>query len=253
MANNAAVLAIFAHPDDIEFRAAGTLLRLREVGYDLYCLNVSSGNCGSMTMGAEETAVARAKEAQDAAEILGAHLFPSLAHDLEITYHVPLLRKIAACVREANPSIVLTHSPEDYMEDHMITARLAVTATFAKGIPNFVTDPESEAVSGDVVVYHAMPHGLHDPLRKPIAPDLVVDTTSVHATKRTALAAHRSQKDWLDQSQGMDSYLTAMDEESQAIARSAAGNFEHGEGWRRHLHLGFSKSDSDPLAEALGV
>ena len=204
-----------------------------------------------MTTGPDETARIRATEAQEAADLLGAHLFPSLASDLEITYNVPLLRKIAAYVRLANPSIVLTHSPEDYMEDHMITSRLAVTASFAKGMPNFITDPEGAPAMGDVAIYHAMPHGLCDPLRRPIVPDGVVDTTPVYTTKRAALAAHRSQKDWLDRTQGMDSYLKAMEQESHAVARLSSG-FEHGEGWRRHLHLGFSAKDCDPLADALG-
>lgn len=252
MSEMPAVLAIFAHPDDIEFRAAGTLLQLGRAGFALYCLNVSSGNCGSMTTGPAETARLRASEAGKAAEILGAHLFSSLADDLEITYNVPLLRKIAAIVRQANPSIVLTHALQDYMEDHMITARLAVTATFAKGMPNFDTDPVSTPAAGDVAVYHAMPHGLQDPLRRRVYPDAVVDVGPVHARKREALAAHRSQKDWLDKTQGMDSYLVSMDEESHAVAGFVTAGLEYGEGWTRHLHLGFSARDTDPLAEALG-
>lgn len=252
MAEKPAVLAVFAHPDDIEFRAAGTLLKLRQDGWELHCLNVASGNCGSMTMDASETRKVRAEEAQEAARILGARLFPSLADDLEITYNVPLLRKLAAIVRQVNPAIVLTHALEDYMEDHMATARLAVTATFAKVIPNFVTDPDSKAVEGDVTLYHAMPHGLRDPLSRPVVPDCVVNTSAVHAKKREALAAHRSQREWLDQTQGMDSYLRAMDEESMSVARSVGTGFDHGEGWTRHLHLGLSASPCDPLAEVLG-
>ena len=252
MPDPSAVLAIFAHPDDIELRAAGTLLRLRDAGFAIYCLNVTSGNCGSMSLSPGDTARVRASEAREAAHILRAHLFPSLANDMEITYSIPLLRKIAACVRQANPSIVLTHALEDYMEDHMITARLAVTATFSKGMPNFATDPQRQPTPGDVTLYHAMPHGLRDPLRRPPKPDAIVDTTPVHAQKRQALAAHRSQRDWLDQTQGMDFYLTAMDEESKAVALLANADIRHAEGWNRHLHLGFSTSDQDPLADVLG-
>ena len=47
MAERAAI-AIAAHPDDIEFTMAGTLLRLREAGWQIHCLNVSSGDCGSL-------------------------------------------------------------------------------------------------------------------------------------------------------------------------------------------------------------
>jgi hypothetical protein len=50
---------------------------------------------------------------------------------------------------------------------------------------------------------------------------------------------------------GMDCYLDAGDEMSRRVGR-LSGRFEHAEGWRRHLHLGFSASEQDPLADALG-
>jgi LmbE family N-acetylglucosaminyl deacetylase len=247
-----AVLAIVAHPDDIEFYAAGTLLLLREAGWDLHYLNVSCGDCGSMTTGLEETGRIRAAEGRAAAAILGATFHESLASDLLIFYEERLLRRVAAVVRQVQPRIVLTHSPQDYMEDHMNTSRLAVTAAFAKGVPNFVTDPPVAACPGDVTVYHAMPHGLCDGLRRPIVPDFFVDTSGVQATKLRALAAHASQKAWLDATQGMDSYLDACDEMSRTVGRMS-GRFAHAEGWRRHLHLGFSAHDDDPLADALAA
>jgi LmbE family N-acetylglucosaminyl deacetylase len=137
------------------------------------------------------------------------------------------------------------------MEDHMNTCRLAVTAAFSRGAPNFRTAPGRAAVTGDVTVYHAMPHGLRDGLRRRIIPGTFVNTTSVHTIKREALNAHSSQKAWLDASQGMDSYLLAMDEMSHAVGKLSR-RFPHAEGWRRHRHLGFSSTDVDPLMETLG-
>jgi len=244
-------LAIGAHPDDIEFYAAGTLLLLARAGWRIHCLNLSGGDCGSMTTPADETRRIRAAEGRAAADVLGATFHESLANDMVIFYEERLLRRVAAVVRRARPRIVLTHSPEDYMEDHMNTARLAVTAAFARGMPNFATDPPVDPYPGDVTVYHAMPHGLCDGLRRPVVPDLFVDTTSVHARKREALAAHASQKAWLDVTQGMDCYLDAGDEMSRAVGRMT-GRCEHAEGWRRHLHLGFSAHDDDPLSAVLG-
>jgi LmbE family N-acetylglucosaminyl deacetylase len=244
-------LAIGAHPDDIEFYMAGTLLMLRAAGWEIHYLNLSSGNCGSARDGPARVRQLRGAEAKRAASILGARHHPSLADDLEILYDLKLLRRLAALVRVVNPQIVLTHSPQDYMEDHTNTARLAVSASFARGMPNFRTSPSRRPVAGDVVVYHAMPHGLRDGLRHRVVPGSFVNTTSVHARKREALSAHASQKEWLDASQGMDSYLLAMDEMSAAVGKMS-GRFRHAEGWRRHLHLGFSADDTDPLAEALG-
>lgn len=246
-----AALAIAAHPDDIEFCMGGTLLLLRRAGWQIHYLNLSSGNCGSLTMKAARTRAVRRGEARQAARILGAHWHPPFCDDLEILYDLKTLRRLAAVVREVAPAIVLTHSPQDYMEDHMNCCRLAVTAAFARGMPNFRTVPSRSPIRGDVVLYHAMPHGLKDGLRRRVVPGAWVDTTSVHATKREALAAHRSQKDWLDVSQGMDSYLKAMDDMSAAVGRMSR-RFRLAEGWRRHLHLGFSAAETDRLAEVLG-
>jgi LmbE family N-acetylglucosaminyl deacetylase len=243
-------IAVAAHPDDIEFSMAGTLLLLKAVGWKTHYLSLSTGNCGSVELDAAKTRAIRRKEAQSAARILGACWHPPMCDDLEVFYDLPTLRRLAATIRDVMPSIVLTHSPQDYMEDHMNTCRLAVTAAFSRGMPNFRTAPTRPSIDGDVAVYHAMPHGLRDGLRRCIVPGAFVDTTSVHATKRAALAAHASQKAWLDVSQGMDSYLHAMDEMSRAVGKLSS-RFQHAEGWRRHLHVGFSSTEFDPLADAL--
>lgn len=227
------------------------MLKLRELGWDLHYMNLCSGHGGSVQMDGPTTAKKRLAEAMEAASILGAAFYPPICDDLELTYSVPFLRKVAAVVREAKPTVVLTHAPADYMEDHMAACRLAVTAAFGHGGPNIQTDPPREAFFEDVTLYHAMPHGLRDGLRRRVEAGAYVNTTTVHAVKRQALAAHESQKHWLDVSQGMDSYLLSMDETSLELGRRS-GKFEHAEGWRRHLHLGFSGKEIDPLAEVLG-
>jgi len=244
-------IAIAAHPDDIEFHMAGTLLLLKEAGWKIHYLNLASGNCGTAQYNSAQTRRVRGAEARSAARVLGAEYHPSFLDDLEIFYEDGTLRRVAAIVRAVRPGIVLTHSLQDYMEDHMNTARLAVTAAFARGMPNYRTRPPRPAVDESVTVYHAMPHGLCDSMRQRVTPGAFADTTSVHATKRAALACHRSQKEWLDQSQGMDSYVHAMDEMSLTVGKMSRA-FEHAEGWRQHSHLGFCAPDADPLRDALG-
>ena len=249
--NRTTAIAIAAHPDDIEFRMAGTLLLLRAAGWDVHYLNLSAGNCGSAQYGPAETARRRRLEARKAAGILGATWHPPFCRDLEITYSIPTLRRVAAIIRAVQPSIVLTHPPVDYMEDHTATCRLAVTAAFSRGMPNFKTVPARPVFAGDVAVYHCTAHGLVDPLNRPMNPALFVNTTSVHATKLDALAAHASQQDWLDRSQGMNSYLQAAEDESRLVGK-ASGKFKHAEGWWRHSPTGFCAADADPLRTALG-
>jgi len=244
-------MAVAAHPDDVEFYMAGTLLLLKRAGWAIHYLNLASGNCGSVQHDAAKTRALRRQESRHAARILGAHWHPCFTDDLEVFYELKLLRQVAAVIRQVKPAIILTHSPQDYMEDHSNACRLAVSAAFVRGMRNCPTLPHRPPITGDVTVYHAMPHGLRDGLRRRVIPGAFVNTASVHATKRAALAAHQSQKAWLDASQGMDSYLRAMDEMSLAVGRMSR-RFQHAEGWRRHLYLGFSAGDSDPLAQALG-
>lgn len=253
------VLAITAHPDDIEFMMAGTLILLGQQGFDLHMLNVANGCCGSATEPADAIAARRWEEAQDAASAIGATAHPPLVDDLTIEYTQPQLRRLAAIVREVAPSVLLIHSPQDYMEDHMNACRLAVTAAFTRGMPNFETSPPRPPVNNDVTVYHALPYGLRDGLRRRVRAGQYVDITAVLGQKRTALAAHRSQKEWLDVSQGLDSYLQTMEDMSREVgnAAHAAGApreaFTYAEGWRRHAHLGFCGPEADPLAEILGT
>jgi LmbE family N-acetylglucosaminyl deacetylase len=244
-------LAIGAHPDDIEFYMAGTLSLLKRAGYETHYLSVANGSCGTAEYNSAAIRSIRNTESRAAAKILGAEFHPPLCNDLEILYSVELLRGLAAIIRAVRPAIVLTHSPQDYMEDHTNTSRLAVTAAFARGMPNFRTTPAREAAEYDVTLYHAMPHGLCDPLRRRIIPGAFVNTTSVQKTKREALAAHKSQQGWLDVSQGISSLLLAMENMSMEVGRRSQ-KFKCAEGWRRHLHLGFCGPDADPLREALG-
>lgn len=244
-------LAIAAHPDDIEFVMAGTLLLLKEAGWDIHYLNVSTGNMGSTVMTAAQTARVRAQEARAAAKALGAKWHAPFCDDLGIFYTEKNLRRLCAVVRAARPTVVLTHALQDYMEDHMITARLAVTATFARGVPNYRSQPARKPALDPCVIYHAMPHGQRTPLRVPVSAECFIDTTGVHAAKRSALACHASQKEWLDATQGMDSYLATMDTFSRALGKQTR-KFQQAEGWTRHLHYGFGAEDDDPLRDVLG-
>ena len=244
-------IAIGAHPDDIEFCMAGTLLKLKSIGWQIHYFNLSSGNLGSVKMNSNRTARTRTKEARAASRVLGAKYHSGICDDLEIIYDVPTLREVSAVIRKSKASIVLTHSPVDYMEDHTNTCRLAVTAAFTHGMPNFKTTPSTKPYDLDVTVYHAMPHSLKDPLRRQIIPGSYVDTTDVHKLKIEALASHKSQQDWLDVSQGMNSYLQTADEMSRGLGH-LSGKYKHAEGWRRHLHYGFSSKEKDPLKEFLG-
>jgi LmbE family N-acetylglucosaminyl deacetylase len=245
------VIAIAAHPDDIEFVMAGTLLLLGEAGWDLHYLNLSSGNLGSTTMTPARTARVRRAEARAAAKVLGATWHAPFCNDLEIFYDARALRRLGAVIREVAPDVILTHAPHDYMEDHMNTSRLAVSAAFVRAMPGYRTQPPRSATEKAVTIYHASPHGLRDGLRRRVQAGAFVNTTRVQARKTAALECHASQGGFLDTTQGMSSYLKTMDDLSREVGRQS-GRFRRAEGWRRHLHWGFAPGDRDPLGEALG-
>ncbi len=242
--------AISAHPDDIEFQMAGTLILLKRAGYEIHYMTIANGSCGTDEYSKEEIIAIRRAESQAAAALVGAVYHESLVDDLDIFYEPVLLSKVAAVMREVAPEILLVQSPADYMEDHQNATRLAVTAAFARGMPNYPTRPPRSAVSQPVTVYHAQPHSSLDPLRQPVRPEFCIDITGVIAEKREMLAQHRSQKTWLDRTQGMDAYLNVMQDLSREVG-GLSGRFEYAEGWRRRLHLGFCDEDANPMLDAL--
>jgi N-acetylglucosamine malate deacetylase 1 len=244
------VLAIAAHPDDIEFVMAGTLLRLAQVGWQVHYFNIANGCCGSQQLNREECAAIRLQEATRAAAAIPALFYPPICNDLEIFYDHATHARVTAIVRRTRPSIILTHALSDYMEDHQNTARLAVGGAFARGMPNFQCDPPELTYTSDVAVYHAQPHGNRDPLGNPVCPSHVVDVGDLLQRKRELLSYHASQNAWLDASQQMSSYLQSMEDLGRQVAE-LSGKYTVAEGWRRHLHLGLCAAEFDPLRAAL--
>ena len=246
-----AVFAVAAHPDDIELMMAGTMLMLARAGCELHYINLCNGCMGTAEHDPATIAAIRAEEAREAARILDATWHPPMVDDLDLYYDRTLPRRLGAIIRDVRPNIMLLQSPQDYMEDHMNACRVAVTAAFTRGMRNFFSEPPRDPIDGEVTLYHALPWGLRDQLRRIVRAGQYVDIAPVLATKRAALAAHKSQKEWLDRSQGLDSYLTTMEEMAKQVGRMS-GKYEYAEGWRRHLHLGFCAENADPLSSILG-
>jgi LmbE family N-acetylglucosaminyl deacetylase len=243
--------AIVAHPDDVEFMMAGTLLLLKDAGVDIHIWNLCNGCYGSMVHRYDEIKRIRWEEGQAAAREAGATIYPPIADDLTLFYDAPSIAKVAAVIRQVKPDIILTHPPLDYMEDHMNACRLALTAAFAREMPNFPTLPPEPYYLGETVIYHAMPAGLRTGLRQPVQPELFVDISETLVRKRAMLAKHASQKEWLDATQGMDSYLNTMEDLSRQVGK-LSGRFQVAEGWRRHLHLGYASENANPISDLLG-
>lgn len=135
------ILAIGAHPDDVEIYCAGTLARFRRSGAEVHVAVVCRGDRGG-AVPPEPLAKERQAEARAAAAILGAtpH-FLGLA-DGEVGLEAEHSMLFLELVRRVRPDLLLTHGPTDYHDDHVRTGKLALTASWQGSNPGYETaDP----------------------------------------------------------------------------------------------------------------
>lgn len=116
------ILAIGAHPDDLEFGCGGTLLKLSKIS-NIYLLVLTKGEVG----GDPEV---RVKEQNISARILGAKkVFWSNYFDTQIPLSKDLINTIENVIRKVNPQLIFTHYINDTHQDHRNTAQATITAT----------------------------------------------------------------------------------------------------------------------------
>jgi LmbE family N-acetylglucosaminyl deacetylase/ActR/RegA family two-component response regulator len=125
LAGHRSVLAIGAHPDDVEIGAGGALLAHRSMGDTVSILTMCRGARG----GSQAT---RAGESQRAAEILGVRLFLNDLADTQISEGNPTIGVISEVISEVAPAVIYTHSLHDVHQDHRNTHQAAMVA--ARGI-----------------------------------------------------------------------------------------------------------------------
>lgn len=228
------ILAIHAHPDDIEFQCAGTLALLKQRGCRITIATMTPGDCGSAEHEAEEIAEIRRGEAGAAAEVLGADYLCLEFRDLSIVHDNDGRRRVTEVLRRVRPDIILTAPPVDYMSDHEMTSRLVRDACFNAPIPNYKTlqwDPAPPSNKIPHLYYVDAVEG-SDHFGNPIPPEFVVDVTSTFEIKREMLACHNSQRAWLQKQHGMDEYLDALDRWS--ANRGQQIGVKYGEGFRQY-------------------
>jgi len=253
MSEKQTVFAVGAHPDDVEFNMAGTLSLLAKAGFEPHMMNVSRSNLDSNELPEPEITGIRRQEAERSASVINAVYHAPIADDLLILYSEQLLREMVAIVRDIQPTIVLLPSLNDYMEDHTNTARLVVTACFSRAMRHFRSIPPRDSTEQDVYLYHAQPHLNRDGMRQLVVPSLFINVTGEMDTKLKMLGCHESQRQWLDETQGLDDYLESMRRSGAEVAQmSSQPGWEYAEGFRQHSHVGFSANDRDILAEVLG-
>jgi LmbE family N-acetylglucosaminyl deacetylase len=234
MSNSLRILAIHAHPDDIEFQCAGTLLRLRQRGCSVTIATMTPGDCGSVEFGPEEIARIRRDEALKSAEILGADYLCLEFRDLSIVIDDASRRRVTEVVRRVQPDIVITAPPVDYMSDHEMTSRLVRDACFNAPIPNYLTQQWDPApiLTHIPHLYYVDPIEGTDYFGNPVTPDFTVDISTTFEKKQEMLACHDSQRAWLRKQHGLDEYLEGS--RRWSARRGAAIQAQYGEAFCQH-------------------
>jgi N-acetylglucosamine malate deacetylase 1 len=245
------ILAIHAHPDDVEILAGGTMALLMARGHDVTIATMTAGDCGSAEFDAERIASMRKGEAERAAASIGAKYRCVGFRDLAVFSDDPSRRRVTEVIRRVRPELVLTASPIDYHCDHEATSTLVRDACFAVSTPNYSTGAEEPAEP-----LPAIPHlyfmdsieGL-DRDGRPQQPTFSVDVSSVFDKKRAMLACHESQRNWLKKQHGIEDYLEMM--EKWTRARGKAAGMELAEGFR--IYPGHPYPQSPLLEKLLGL
>lgn len=230
--NSQKVLALAAHPDDVEFYSAGTLVLLQRLGWEIHIATVARGDCGTAQLSREEISRIRKEEAVQSAALLGGTYHCLEEDDVFIMYDRPTLMKAIKLMRKIKPAIVFTLSHSDYMVDHENAAKLATTACLAAGIRNIDTSPAKPFGPVPHLYYGDPPQGI-DIYGKEIEPQMWVDISPAIDTKTEMLSCHTSQREWLRVYHGHDEYIDSMRQWSQQ--RGEQINCAYAEAFRQHL------------------
>jgi N-acetylglucosamine malate deacetylase 1 len=217
------VLAVGAHPDDVEIMCAGTLFALHQLGHEVHVSSLTLGDCGSVELSAEEICRIRHREALKACEVVGATYHHVGFDDLCIFNDDDSNRRLTALLREVDPWMVITHAPNDYMSDHEMTSLLVRNASFYAPIPNYETKAGAAGCTSKIpYLYYAQPLEGIDIFGKEVTPQFYVDISEWMQQKSEMLACHDSQRNWLRAHHGMDEYIESMRRFNASLGQRAS-------------------------------
>ena len=192
------VLAIGAHPDDVEIACSGTLAKCVKRGDKVIVCHASSGDLGHVVIPPDKLKVIRAGEAKKAGGLAGIEVIWGGFNDLDIFTETKEARdKLVDVIRYANPDFIITHYPDDYMPDHTAVSRLVFDASFTATLPNYKSKYKEPAKLVPIYYMDTLA-GVN------FVPTEFVDITEEIDLKIKMLECHESQLVWMKEHDGID-------------------------------------------------
>jgi bacillithiol biosynthesis deacetylase BshB1 len=175
------ILAVFAHPDDVELTVGGTLLKMKDLGYRTGALDVTRGE-----MGTRGTVEGRQEEAERAGKILKLDVRDNLGlPDGHVFCDDDSRTKLVRVLRRLKPKVILTHQIDDPHPDHNHISQLVRESARLSSMKRY--DEET----GDQKI--PVPNVAHNIFSRRVQPSFVVDVSDFLEAKMDAIRAHSSQ------------------------------------------------------------
>jgi bacillithiol biosynthesis deacetylase BshB1 len=175
------ILAVFAHPDDVELTVGGTLLKMKDLGYRTGALDVTHGE-----MGTRGTVEGRQEEAERAGKILKLDFRENLGlPDGHVFCDDDSRIKLVRVLRRLKPKVILTHQIDDPHPDHNHISQLVRESARLSSMKRY--DEET----GDQKI--PVPNVAHNIFSRRVQPSFVVDVSDFLEAKMDAIRAHSSQ------------------------------------------------------------
>ena len=182
------IIAFGAHPDDCEFKMAGTAVKWAQQGHHVKLVSVTNGDIGHWRMAGGPLAQRRTAEVHEAARRIGTTAEVLDIHDGELLPTLENRQKITRLIREWNADIVIAHRPNDYHPDHRYTGVLVQDSAYMVAVPFFCPDTPP-LQRNPVFLYYS--DGFQKP--NPFHPDVIVAIDDVFEKKMDAVDALVSQ------------------------------------------------------------
>ncbi|MBN1900139.1 PIG-L family deacetylase [Candidatus Sumerlaeota bacterium] len=196
------ILAVAAHPDDIEILCAGTLYKYKKQGHEIFLAHLCDGGKGHTTIPSGELKEIRKREAEQSAELLGAEIFHGEFPDLELYVNEASIKTGVNLIRRFKPDVLITHSLRDYQSDHRNTAQVMIDASYPASLPHYNCEYEAHPVSYPIFFMDCLA-GID------FLPSEYVDISDEMELKKKMLLCHESQRRWLQEHHVID-YIELM-------------------------------------------